>query len=79
MKQFSSNKIDEFMNFVNENNLVEDTIHATGGGAYKYNHLFKDNFESKGVKVLKHDEMGSLVNGMSFALQYAKNPSFFVS
>jgi pantothenate kinase len=36
LKSFESNKIDDFISFVNENKLVDTTIHATGGGAYKY-------------------------------------------
>lgn len=36
LKSFQSNKIDEFIKFVKDNKLVDTTIHATGGGAYKY-------------------------------------------
>ena len=60
------------------NNLVDKTIHATGGGAYKYNDMFEEEFVNKGVQVLKQDEMSSLVNGMSFMTKYANKPSFEV-
>ena len=58
------------------NNLVDKTIHATGGGAYKYNDLFEHEFVNNEVKVKKHDEMSSLVNGMTFLTNYANNPTY---
>jgi pantothenate kinase len=51
------------------------TIHATGGGAYKYQDLIDKEFNGK-VKLNKHDEMQSLVDGMSFVLSCAKNSSY---
>jgi len=38
LRSFPSNKIEEFLDFVNQNNLVDNNthIHATGGGSYKY-------------------------------------------
>ena len=50
-------------------------MHATGGGAYKYQDLFEQEFEGK-VKLRKHDEMQSLVDGMTFVLANAKNSSY---
>ena len=50
-------------------------IHATGGGAYKYTELFEQEFTQRGVQVLKHDEMASLVHGLSFVLKYANKSS----
>lgn len=75
MKSFESSKIDEFIQFVKDNNLVDTTIHATGGGAYKYQENFTKHFGSS-VKLHKYDEMASLVNGLSFVLRYANNPTF---
>lgn len=75
LKSFESSKIDEFIEFVKENNLVDTTIHATGGGAYKYQEHFLKHFGS-GIKVNKYDEMASLVNGLSFVLRYANKPTF---
>ena len=75
MKSFESSKIDEFIQFVKNNDLVDKTIHATGGGAYKYQEHFAKHFGSE-LKLLKYDEIASLVNGLSFVLRYAKNPSF---
>jgi hypothetical protein len=37
--------------------------------------LFEKEFEGR-VKMQKHDEISSLVNGMSFVLNCAKNPSY---
>lgn len=54
---------------------METTIHATGGGAYKYQEHFLKHFGSD-IKVNKYDEMASLVNGLSFVLQYALKPTF---
>lgn len=53
-------------------------IHATGGGAYKYNDLFDSEFSSLGVSLKKHDEMESMVNGMAFVLNYGKEAAFSV-
>ena len=57
--------------------LEEDQtiIHATGGGANKKHDLFENEFEGR-VKLQKHDEMRSLVDGMSFVLSCAKEPSY---
>jgi pantothenate kinase len=53
-----------------------ERIHATGGGAYKYAKQFDEHFSHLNLKVIKHDEMESMVNGMSFVLQHAKEHSF---
>ena len=60
------------------NGIVGSQIHATGGGAYKYADLLEKEFVSNGVKVQKHDEMSSLVNGLSFMTKYANKPSYEV-
>ena len=51
----------EFIEFVKEHDLLEEsqepvTIHATGGGAYKYQDLIDKEFAGK-VKLNKYDEM----------------------
>ena len=54
-------------------------MHATGGGAYKYQDVFEKEIGSGsalGIKLVKHDEMETLVNGMAFVLNYAKDSSF---
>lgn len=76
LKSFKSNKLQEFIDFVKHHDLLhldqeETLIHATGGGAYKYSDLFEKSFDGR-VKLRKHDEMQSLVDGMSFVLNYAK-------
>ena len=48
LRSFNSNRIQEFVQFVKENQLLENNcgrFHATGGGAYKYEDLFKKEFE----------------------------------
>ncbi len=79
MKSFPSSKIHEFLQFAKDTLKIDpltERIHATGGGAYKYQGLFEEQFGPMGIKFLKHDEMASLVNGMAFVLNYAKQPSF---
>ena len=78
LKSFNSNQIESFVDFVRSNNLAEERIHATGGGAYKYAELFDREFTQQGIEVLKHDEMASMVNGLSFILKYANRSSFSV-
>lgn len=80
MKTFASNRVEDFFEFVKDNDLLEanDRVHATGGGSYKYQHLFDQYFTPLGVTMSKHDEMQSLVNGMSFVLQCAKSPGYTV-
>jgi hypothetical protein len=44
LKSFPSTKIHDFLKFAKEHKLIDkslDAIQATGGGAYKYNHLFE--------------------------------------
>ncbi|CDW79019.1 UNKNOWN [Stylonychia lemnae] len=79
LKSFPSTKIHEFIKFAKQHKLIDKDsqhIHATGGGAYKYNDLFEEEFGQMGVQLKKHDEMESLVNGMSFILNYGKEPAF---
>ena len=80
LKSFESNKLIEFISFVKDHGLIEEdqsevTIHATGGGAYKYQDLIDKEFNGN-VKLNKYDEMQSLVDGMSFVLTCAKNSSY---
>lgn len=56
-----------------------ERVHATGGGAYKYSDLFEKEFKPMGIQLIKHDEMESLVNGMAFVVNYAKDPAFTFS
>jgi pantothenate kinase len=65
-----------------EDELIDSSVervHATGGGAYKYQDVFEKEIGSGsplGIKLVKHDEMETLVNGMAFVLNYAKDSSF---
>ena len=68
LKSFQSHKLQEFIDFVKQHDLLhlddeETLIHATGGGAYKYSELLEQSFDGR-VKLRKHDEMQSLVDGM---------------
>ena len=52
LKSFNSNKIIEFIDFVKNHDLLEEQdgkaiIHATGGGAYKYQDLIHQEFGGK--------------------------------
>ena len=38
--------------------------------------MFEQELKGLKIEVKKHDEMESMVNGMAFLLQFAKNPSF---
>lgn len=49
------------------------SIHVTGGGAFKYRHLFESHF---GVPLIKHDEMTSLMRGANFLLKYVEDQAF---
>jgi len=84
LKSFKSNKIEELIHYVKEHDLLEgvgDTVpdrivvHATGGGAFKYNAQFEQEF-GECLLMKKYDEMQSLVEGMHFVLNYAKEPSY---
>mgnify|MGYP001558025940 CR=1 FL=1 len=72
MKSFPSSKIEDLIKFVKDHKIINDStvrLHATGGGAYKYQTLFEQEFGSiTNFKLLKHDEMESMVNGMTFVL-----------
>ncbi len=65
-----------------EEQLIDSSVervHATGGGAYKYQEVFEKEIgagSDLGIKLIKHDEMETLVNGMAFVLNYAKDPAF---
>ena len=44
LKSFPSTKIGEFIKFAKDYKLIDkdlESIHATGGGAYKYNDIFE--------------------------------------
>jgi pantothenate kinase len=52
LKSFPSAKIHEFIEFAKRYKLIDEEtqfIHATGGGAYKYNDLFEKEFGPMGV------------------------------
>jgi pantothenate kinase len=43
LRSFNSNQIGEFFSFVKDNGLLENNcgrVHATGGGAFKYEDMF---------------------------------------
>lgn len=79
LRSFPSAKVPEFLKQAKESELIDDSleiIHATGGGAYKYQDVFDKELAPIGVRMVKHDEMESLVNGMAFVLNCAKDPAF---
>jgi pantothenate kinase len=79
LRSLSSSRIEEFLKFAAETDLIDpsmERIHATGGGAYKYQDVLEKQFSPMGIQLMKHDEMESMVNGMAFVLNYAKDPAF---
>lgn len=49
-------------------------IHATGGGSYKYKNLFVEKFPES--TLVHHDEIKSLVDGMSFVVENCEDSSY---
>ena len=53
------------------NSIVKiNKINLTGGGAYKFNDLLKQNFD---IELIKHDELQSLINGYKLMNKYNNN------
>jgi pantothenate kinase len=82
LRSFPSEKIGEFLKMARQEELIDksvERVHATGGGAFKYQEVFEKEIgtgSELGIKLVKHDEMETLVNGMSFVLNYAKDSAF---
>jgi len=73
---FLSNRMEAATQLLIENNLLqsEEEITATGGGAYKY----ADMLRSKtGCKIIKIDELKSLLWGLDFLLRNVRNECFY--
>eukprot|EP00455_Lapot_gusevi_P022215 TRINITY_DN2312_c0_g2_i4.p1 TRINITY_DN2312_c0_g2~~TRINITY_DN2312_c0_g2_i4.p1 ORF type:complete len:360 (-),score=72.45 TRINITY_DN2312_c0_g2_i4:474-1553(-) len=51
-------------------------IHATGGGAYKYSHVFR---EKLGLDVKKKDELACLLAGLNFLLHAVPDECYYLS
>jgi pantothenate kinase len=70
-------KLDELLQFMQENSLHQTGIlKVTGGGAHKYANLFQDKL---GVKLEKEDEMRTLIVGLNFLLKNVPNEAFTFS
>ncbi|KAK6931047.1 Type II pantothenate kinase [Dillenia turbinata] len=66
--KFETSKINECVEFIRSKKL-----HHSGGGAYKYTDLFK---EELGVALDKEDEMNCLVAGANFLLKTVRHEAF---
>jgi type II pantothenate kinase len=55
---------------------MKDTLHVTGGGAFKFEKLLRDNLN---VSISKLDEMKMLVDGLNFVLAHVHNEVFTYS
>ena len=66
------------MEFFRNSHLLDgrDHICVTGGGAYKFETLFK---EELGIDIKKVGEMQSLVKGMAFITQYCDDGTFSIN
>lgn len=74
--RFETSNMEECLNFIDE--LTKQygkckTVHATGGGAFKFAELLKKRL---GITIKKVDEMQSLINGLNILLSCIKNESF---
>lgn len=76
LRSFKSSQIETFIDFVRANGLAGERIHATGGGAHKYADLLEREFAQSGTEVVKHDEMASMVGGLSFILNQTSRPTY---
>ncbi|KAI3696499.1 hypothetical protein L1987_79517 [Smallanthus sonchifolius] len=84
--KFETSKINECLDFISSKLLHyrgvqqygfpasdQNTIKATGGGAFKFADLFK---EKLGISLDKVEEMGSLVSGANFLLKSVSSEAF---
>src|SRR5690606_6195516 len=74
--KYETSNIEECLSFIEELTKVNGkctTVHATGGGAYKFAELLKKRL---GITIIKMDEMQSLITGLNFLLKNIKNESF---
>jgi hypothetical protein len=71
--KFESARTDIWSKFIKGNHFLGGSrgiVHGTGGGIFKYKKIFE---EELGVKVVKHDEMASLVAGSVFLLNHIRS------
>eukprot|EP01028_Stygiella_incarcerata_P004428 TRINITY_DN1971_c0_g1_i1.p1 TRINITY_DN1971_c0_g1~~TRINITY_DN1971_c0_g1_i1.p1 ORF type:complete len:421 (+),score=64.94 TRINITY_DN1971_c0_g1_i1:204-1466(+) len=71
--KFESARTDIWAKFIKENHFLGGSrgiVHGTGGGIFKYKKIFEEDL---GVKVVKHDEMESLVSGSVFLLNHIRS------
>lgn len=63
--RFPTDQMDKFLNLVKEKQFssVIDVVHATGGGAYKFESLFSSKLQ---IQLNKLDELACLIRGIHF-------------
>ncbi|XP_071793009.1 pantothenate kinase 3-like isoform X1 [Asterias amurensis] len=74
--RFPTTSMNLFLDMVKEKNLssLADTIHATGGGAYKFENGFN---EVVNMSLQKHDELGCLLRGIHFIDRMIPNECYY--
>jgi pantothenate kinase len=77
--RFNTADIEDCISFIEELSKLHgvcETVHATGGGAYKFASLLRDRL---GIQIRKFDEMECLISGLNFLLRNLPNESFTYS
>ncbi|XP_038070864.1 pantothenate kinase 3-like isoform X2 [Patiria miniata] len=74
--RFPTTSMSLFLDMVKEKKLssLADTIHATGGGAYKFEQDFK---EIVNMSLQKHDELACLLRGIHFMDRILPNECYY--
>ncbi|XP_071947947.1 pantothenate kinase 3-like [Antedon mediterranea] len=74
--RFPSASMNLFLEMVEAKNLrsLADTIHATGGGAYKFESEFH---ETVNMSLQKHDELNCLIKGIHFIDEHINNECYY--
>lgn len=76
--RFPTYEMETFLHLVKEKKLssLAEVIHATGGGAYKFE---KDFFNIVNMKLQKHDELNCLIQGIHFIDRLLPNECYYWS
>ncbi|XP_072026910.1 pantothenate kinase 3-like isoform X2 [Amphiura filiformis] len=74
--RFPTTSMNLFLDMVKEKNLssLADTVHATGGGAYKFE---KDFNEIVQLQLCKHDELNCVIRGIHYIDRILPNECYF--
>lgn len=74
--RFPTCSMNLFLDMVKEKNLssLADTVHATGGGAYKFENDFKEIVQ---LQLMKHDELNCVIRGIHYMDRILPNECYF--